>query len=45
MAKKRDEDSGNTTKDDANTNDDFVVWQPSLLGLRSTNDSLVIQEN
>ena len=45
MAKKMDEDSGNTTKDYANTNDDFVVWQPSLLGLRSTNDSLVIQEN
>ena len=35
MAKKRNEevDSGNATeKDDANTNDDFVVQQPSLLG-------------
>ena len=42
MAKKMDEDSGNTTKDDANFNDDFVVRQPSLLGSRSTNDSLVI---
>ena len=45
MAKKRNEevDSGNTTeKDDANTNDDFVVQQPSQLGLRSTKDSLVI---
>ena len=44
MAKKMNEegDSGNATKDDANNNDDFVVRQPSLLGLRSTNDSLVI---
>ena len=42
MAKKRNEDSGNATKDDANTNDDFVVQQPSQLGLRSTKDSLVI---
>ena len=45
MAKKRDEevDSENATeKDDANTIDDFVVQQPSQLGLRSTNDSIVI---
>ena len=45
MAKKRNEevDSGNATdKVDANTIDDFVVQQPSQLGLRSTKDSLVI---
>ena len=44
MAKKMDEDSGNTTKDDANNNDDFVVRQPSVTRLAFTNDSLVFKK-
>ena len=42
MAKKRNEDSGNATGKDNVIIDDFVVQQPSQLGLRSTKDSLVI---
>ena len=35
MAKKMDDDSGNAIKMMPILNDDFVVRQPSLLGLRS----------
>ena len=44
MAKKMNEEgvSGNGTGKDDVIIDDFVVQQPSQLGLRSTNDSIVI---